>query len=196
VNPARAQRPDWLKVRAPSGKRVEEVSGTLARFGLRTVCREARCPNVGSAGGGGGDRDPAGRRLHARVRLLRRDRRGARPARPGRTFARGERGHGPLLAARGRHLRHPRRPSDGGRRTSHPSCAPCGGKRRGPRSNCSFRTSAETSMRCGVSSTPPPTSSPQRGDRPRLYRGSGRVPGTIGPWICSAAPPQCVPPCR
>jgi lipoic acid synthetase len=53
VNPDRAPRPDWLKVRAPSGKRVEEVSGTLARHGLRTVCREARCPNVGECWGAG-----------------------------------------------------------------------------------------------------------------------------------------------
>ncbi|MHB1024179.1 MAG: lipoyl synthase, partial [Desulfobacteria bacterium] len=53
MNPARAPRPDWLKVRAPSGKRVEEVSAALARHGLRTVCREARCPNVGECWGAG-----------------------------------------------------------------------------------------------------------------------------------------------
>jgi len=53
VKPPRAPRPVWLKVRAPSGKRVEEVSGTLARLGLRTVCREARCPNVGECWGAG-----------------------------------------------------------------------------------------------------------------------------------------------
>jgi len=46
-------RPEWLKVRAPSGRRVEEVSGTLGRHGLRTVCREARCPNVGECWGEG-----------------------------------------------------------------------------------------------------------------------------------------------
>lgn len=53
MKPDRAPRPDWLKVRAPSGKRVEEVSGTLARHGLLTVCREARCPNVGECWGAG-----------------------------------------------------------------------------------------------------------------------------------------------
>jgi len=46
-------RPEWLKVRAPHGRRVGEVSGTLARHGLRTVCREARCPNVGECWGEG-----------------------------------------------------------------------------------------------------------------------------------------------
>lgn len=46
-------RPAWLTVRAPSGDRVEAVSGALARHGLRTVCREARCPNVGECWGNG-----------------------------------------------------------------------------------------------------------------------------------------------
>jgi lipoic acid synthetase len=32
---------------------VEEVAEALARHGLRTVCREARCPNVGECWGGG-----------------------------------------------------------------------------------------------------------------------------------------------
>ena len=45
-------RPEWLRVRAPAGKRVEEVSATR-RHGLRTVCREARCPNVGECWGAG-----------------------------------------------------------------------------------------------------------------------------------------------
>ncbi len=40
-------RPDWLKVRAPSGETVEKVAEALGRYGLRTVCRDARCPNVG-----------------------------------------------------------------------------------------------------------------------------------------------------
>jgi lipoic acid synthetase len=53
MSPAGSKRPDWLKVRAPAGKRMEEVSGTLARLGLRTVCREARCPNVGECWGAG-----------------------------------------------------------------------------------------------------------------------------------------------
>ncbi len=51
--PARVPRPAWLTVRAPSGKRVEEVSKTLSALGLRTVCREARCPNVGECWGAG-----------------------------------------------------------------------------------------------------------------------------------------------
>lgn len=46
-------RPGWLRVRAPSGRRVEEVWATLARHGLRTVCCEARCPNIGECWGAG-----------------------------------------------------------------------------------------------------------------------------------------------
>ena len=53
MNRPPGSRPDWLKVRAPAGKRVEEVSEALARHGLRTVCREARCPNVGECWGAG-----------------------------------------------------------------------------------------------------------------------------------------------
>jgi lipoate synthase len=34
-------RPAWLKVRAPSGKKVEKVAEVLDRNGLRTVCRDA-----------------------------------------------------------------------------------------------------------------------------------------------------------
>jgi len=46
-------RPPWLKVRAPSGERVERVAEVLRKYGLRTVCREARCPNVGECWGEG-----------------------------------------------------------------------------------------------------------------------------------------------
>lgn len=46
-------RPSWLKVRAPSGKNVERVTEVLRRYGLRTICRDARCPNVGECWGDG-----------------------------------------------------------------------------------------------------------------------------------------------
>lgn len=47
------ERPPWLKVRAPSGSGVDRVTESLRRHGLRTVCREARCPNVGECWGAG-----------------------------------------------------------------------------------------------------------------------------------------------
>lgn len=51
--PVPAVRPAWLKVRAPSGEKVEKVAEALGRYGLRTVCRDARCPNVGECWGEG-----------------------------------------------------------------------------------------------------------------------------------------------
>jgi lipoic acid synthetase len=47
------ERPPWLKVRAPSGKGVSRVEEVLRKNGLVTVCREARCPNVGECWGEG-----------------------------------------------------------------------------------------------------------------------------------------------
>lgn len=49
----RPARPEWLRVRAPVGGRVEEVSSVLEGRRLRTVCHEARCPNVGECWGVG-----------------------------------------------------------------------------------------------------------------------------------------------
>lgn len=40
-------RPPWLTVRAPFGEGVSRVAEVLRRHRLVTVCREARCPNVG-----------------------------------------------------------------------------------------------------------------------------------------------------
>ena len=42
-----AVRPGWLRVRAPVGGRIEEVNAVLEQQHLRTVCCEARCPNLG-----------------------------------------------------------------------------------------------------------------------------------------------------
>lgn len=42
----RQRRPDWLKVRLPSGRGYTEVKGIVESHGLHTVCEEARCPNI------------------------------------------------------------------------------------------------------------------------------------------------------
>ncbi|NNG47214.1 MAG: lipoyl synthase, partial [Deltaproteobacteria bacterium] len=42
-----------MTVRAPSGGDVSRVTEVLGRHGLVTVCREARCPNVGECWGEG-----------------------------------------------------------------------------------------------------------------------------------------------
>ena len=39
--------PDWLRVRAPTGREVEATRRIVRELALHTVCEEARCPNVG-----------------------------------------------------------------------------------------------------------------------------------------------------
>jgi len=41
------RRPEWIKVRAPSGPSYERVLETMRSKRLHTVCEEARCPNLG-----------------------------------------------------------------------------------------------------------------------------------------------------
>jgi lipoic acid synthetase len=40
------RRPDWLKVRLPSGDNYREVLSMMRRSKLNTVCEEAKCPNL------------------------------------------------------------------------------------------------------------------------------------------------------
>lgn len=40
------KRPDWLKVRLPSGENYNDVKNLMRRQKLHTVCEEARCPNI------------------------------------------------------------------------------------------------------------------------------------------------------
>ena len=47
------RKPDWLRVRIPSGTTHENVRRILNHYGLHTVCEEAHCPNIGECWGGG-----------------------------------------------------------------------------------------------------------------------------------------------
>ncbi len=40
------RKPDWLKVRLPSGKNYVQLRDLMRSKGLHTVCEEARCPNI------------------------------------------------------------------------------------------------------------------------------------------------------
>ena len=40
------KRPDWLKVKLPSGENYSDVRELMRRKNLNTVCEEARCPNI------------------------------------------------------------------------------------------------------------------------------------------------------
>lgn len=46
-------RPEWLKVRPPSGSSYVQLKSSLRELGLNTVCEQARCPNVGECWAGG-----------------------------------------------------------------------------------------------------------------------------------------------
>jgi lipoic acid synthetase len=47
------KRPDWLKVRVPTGPRYIELKSMMRTMELHTVCEEARCPNIGECWGHG-----------------------------------------------------------------------------------------------------------------------------------------------
>lgn len=41
------KRPEWLRVKLPSGEKFKEISELIVGQKLNTVCAEARCPNMG-----------------------------------------------------------------------------------------------------------------------------------------------------
>ena len=47
------RRPEWIRVRGPSGETYEWLRGLMRSKDLHTVCEEARCPNVGECWGAG-----------------------------------------------------------------------------------------------------------------------------------------------
>jgi lipoic acid synthetase len=51
--PAPQRRPDWIRVRAPSGETVEWLRQMMRSKALHTVCEEALCPNLGECWGAG-----------------------------------------------------------------------------------------------------------------------------------------------
>jgi lipoic acid synthetase len=53
MQPKRKARPDWLKVRLPSGENYFRLKSLMRGKTLHTVCEEARCPNVAECWGQG-----------------------------------------------------------------------------------------------------------------------------------------------
>jgi lipoic acid synthetase len=51
--PVPLRRPEWIKVRAPTGETVEWLRGLMRSKALHTVCEEAMCPNLGECWGAG-----------------------------------------------------------------------------------------------------------------------------------------------
>ncbi len=52
-NSSALRKPPWLKVRLSGGREFAHVRNVLATRDLRTICREARCPNIGECFGDG-----------------------------------------------------------------------------------------------------------------------------------------------
>lgn len=44
--PAQARKPDWIRIRLPSGQGMEKMKARLRSGGLHTVCESASCPNI------------------------------------------------------------------------------------------------------------------------------------------------------
>jgi lipoic acid synthetase len=53
VSPKPMRRPDYIKVRAPSGETYDWLKGLMRSKELHTVCEEAMCPNIGECWGNG-----------------------------------------------------------------------------------------------------------------------------------------------
>ena len=53
VNTTPLRRPEWIKVRAPSGETYENLHTLMRSKALHTVCEEAMCPNMGECWGSG-----------------------------------------------------------------------------------------------------------------------------------------------
>jgi lipoic acid synthetase len=51
--PRPLRRPEWIKVRAPSGETYETLKTLMRAKTLHTVCEEAMCPNIGECWGSG-----------------------------------------------------------------------------------------------------------------------------------------------
>ena len=47
IETRRPRKPQWLRVRFPSGERYAEIQTLMRERQLHTVCEEARCPNIG-----------------------------------------------------------------------------------------------------------------------------------------------------
>ncbi len=47
------RKPEWLRVRMPGGEQYEELKERFKQLDLKTVCQEARCPNIGECWGQG-----------------------------------------------------------------------------------------------------------------------------------------------
>jgi len=53
ADPRPHRRPDWIRVKAPTGETYHQLQELMRRTSLHTVCEEAGCPNMGECWGSG-----------------------------------------------------------------------------------------------------------------------------------------------
>src|SRR5512136_580235 len=53
LNTTPLRRPEWIRVRAPSGETYQQLQSLMRAKELHTVCEEAMCPNMGECWGSG-----------------------------------------------------------------------------------------------------------------------------------------------
>lgn len=41
------QKPKWLRVKLPTGKKYTELRGLVDKYNLHTICTSGSCPNMG-----------------------------------------------------------------------------------------------------------------------------------------------------
>ncbi len=51
--PERLRKPDWLRVKLPTGDKFKKVRGLVDEHGLHTICQSGNCPNMGECWGAG-----------------------------------------------------------------------------------------------------------------------------------------------
>ncbi|HQW39987.1 MAG: lipoyl synthase [Flavobacteriales bacterium] len=51
--PARVKRPDWLRVKLPTGESFRKVREIVSEHKLHTICQSGNCPNMGECWGAG-----------------------------------------------------------------------------------------------------------------------------------------------
>ncbi len=49
----RSKKPEWLKVKLPTGENYRQVRGIVDEFKLHTICQSGNCPNMGECWGAG-----------------------------------------------------------------------------------------------------------------------------------------------
>ncbi len=52
-NSIKTQKPKWLKVKLPTGKKYKDLRGLVDKYKLHTICESGNCPNMGECWGEG-----------------------------------------------------------------------------------------------------------------------------------------------